>query len=88
MDAGEPIAARRLDVVTSTPGWDAEVYGADEVPDSIEGWGEPIGAENDLEEEEAIDLDTGDEAYSQYLLWITSLPEGGRAEIAELTLRR
>ena len=88
VDAGEPIAARRLDVVTSTPGWDAEVYGADEVPDSIEGWGEPIGAENDLEEEEAIDLDTGDEAYSQYLLWITSLPEGGRAEIAELTLRR
>jgi serine/threonine-protein kinase len=88
IDAGEPVAAQRLDIVTSTPGWDAEVYAANDVPDSIEGWGEPIGAENDLGEEEAIGLDTGGKEYTHYLLWITSLPEGGRAEIAELTLRQ
>jgi len=75
-------------LVRATPGWDAEVYAANDVPDSIEGWGEPIGAENDLGEEEAIGLDTGGEEFTQYLLWITSLPEGGRAEIAELTLRQ
>jgi hypothetical protein len=88
IDAGEPVAARRLDVVTSTPGWDAEVYAADSIPASIGEWGEPVGTENDVEEDQAIDLDTGGEEHRHYLLWITALPEGGQAAISELTLRR
>ena len=44
LDAGEPVAAERLDLtVASETGWNVEVYAADGIPDSIEGWGEPIG---------------------------------------------
>jgi hypothetical protein len=36
MDAGKPILARRVDLVTATPGFEAEVYGSDTVPGGIE----------------------------------------------------
>ena len=89
LDAGQPVAAQRLDLtVASEPGWNAEVYGAGSVPDTIDGWGEPIGGVDGVSEEQAIELDTGGEGYRYYLVWITSLPDGGQAAIAELTLRQ
>jgi eukaryotic-like serine/threonine-protein kinase len=87
IDAGAPVAAERLDLEVATPDWAAEVYAANEIPDSIEGWGEPPGSIDDTDGSTAIDLDTGGEEYRYYLLWITRLPEGGKAEITELTLR-
>jgi hypothetical protein len=88
IDAGEPVAARRLDLVATIPGWDAEVYGANELPTDLAGWGEPTGAASAVGEEQAIDLGTAGGANRYYLLWITRLPPEQRAEIAELTLRR
>jgi serine/threonine-protein kinase len=89
VDAGDPVAARRLDLtVASAAGWNVEVYGANSVPDSLDGWGEPIGSVDGLSEEQAIELDTGGEEHRYYLVWITSLPDDGQAAIAELTLRQ
>jgi eukaryotic-like serine/threonine-protein kinase len=89
LDAGQPVAAQRLDLtVASETGWNLEVYGSGSVPDSIDGWGEPIGSVDGVGEEQAVQLDTGGEEHRYYLVWITSLPDGGQAAIAELTLRR
>ena len=38
VDTGSRVAARQLDIVTSTPGFQAAVYASDSVPGSIEGW--------------------------------------------------
>ena len=90
IDAGEPVAARRLDVVAAIPEWDAEVYAANELPTELAGWGEPVGEVSAVGEQEPIDLSTGGTEYQYYLLWITRLPDeqGGKAAISELTLRQ
>ncbi len=85
VDAGAPVAARQVDVTTSTPGFTAAVYGANDVPDDIEGWTKlssdlTIGAEQD------IPLDTGGQSFRYYLLWITDLPEDGKATVKELSV--
>jgi hypothetical protein len=88
VDAGSPIAARRLDLVTPTPGWDAELYAArGDVPDSIGGWTR-VGSRNSVDETEQIDLDTAGNDFQYYLVWIVRLPPENRAIISELTLRR
>ncbi len=85
VDAGASVAARQVDVTTSTPGFTAAVYGANDVPDDIDGWTKlssdlTIGAEQD------IPLDTGGQSFRYYLLWITELPEDGKAAIKELSV--
>jgi hypothetical protein len=87
IDAGEPVVARRLDLEVATPDWAAEVYAANGIPESVEGWEGPFGETDDTDESTSIDLDTGGLEFQYYLLWITRLPEGGRAAVAELTLR-
>ena len=87
LDTG-PVAARRLAVVTPTPGWDAEVYASNSVPDSIDGWGRRVGGVTDVDEEEKIDVATAGRQFTHYLLWITNLPPSGKAAVQELTLLR
>jgi serine/threonine-protein kinase len=88
IDAGAPIAARRLDLEVSIPDWGAEIYGANTIPDSIEGWEGPLGGTDDTDQETQVDIDTGGVEYRYYLLWITRLPaEEQEAGISELTLR-
>jgi serine/threonine-protein kinase len=86
IDAGSAVAARRLDLVSSVPGWRAQVYAADETPATIEGW-TPVGRPVDVGETERLPLDTGGREYRHYLLWITALPPGGKAAVSELSLR-
>ncbi len=87
VDAGQAIKARRLDVVTPSPGFTAAVYAADEpAPDAIEDWTQVAGPVRFAEEQE-VALDTGGREFRLYLLWITELPESNKAEVAELTLR-
>jgi len=83
-----PVAARRLDIRTGTPGWDVEVYAASSVPPELEGWGPSVGGATNVEGQERIDLDTAGVRFTHYLLWITNLPPGGQAQVDELTLRR
>jgi eukaryotic-like serine/threonine-protein kinase len=88
LDAGDPIPGRRLDLVTSTPGFEAAVYGAPNgVPGTIEGWTK-LSSTKKVGENERFDLDTAQRRYRYYLVWIKTLPEGGKARIQELSLKR
>ena len=87
VDAGKPVAARRLDLVTPTPGFTASAYGANEVPEDIGGWSK-VSGDSQVTQDARIRLGTGGKRFRHYLVWITSLPEANRAEIAELTLRK
>jgi tRNA A-37 threonylcarbamoyl transferase component Bud32 len=85
LDAGSPVAAKRVDVLTSSPGFTAAVYAADEVPDDIDGWTK-VSTDTTVGKEQEIPLDTGGRRFRYYLLWITTLPPSGKATIKELTL--
>jgi serine/threonine-protein kinase len=88
IDADPGVAATRMEISTETAGWHAELYAAPpgDVPDSLEDWTR-IGGGEVQAQDERFRLDTDDERYRYYLVWITSLPEGDeRVRIAEVTL--
>jgi eukaryotic-like serine/threonine-protein kinase len=87
VDTGSRVAARQMDIVTSTPGFRAAVYASDSVPASIKGW-EKVSQTLRVEEDQVIELDTGQQRFRNYLLWISELPEGGKAVIKELSLEK
>ena len=87
----EAVAARGLDLETTTPGFDITIYGADAsvVPDSIDsGWTE-IASEDAVERKGRIDLDSAGSKFSQYVIWITALAgDENKVEISEAQLLR
>jgi hypothetical protein len=87
VDAGSPVPAKRIDLSTSTPGFTAAIYAANELPDDIDGWTK-VGSDTRVSQEQQLPLDTGGARFRYYLLWITELPEQGKATVKELTLRR
>ena len=87
VDAGSPVAARRMDLVTATPGFQATVYAANTVPDDLGEWSR-VSRRAEVGEDQHIRLSTRGRRYRYYLLWIAALPEGNRVEIQELSLRR
>jgi serine/threonine-protein kinase len=88
LDAGKPIEARRLVLSTSTPGFEAAVYGApNAVPDSVGKW-TPLSSRQTVSQDAQFTLDTARQRFRYYLLWITSLPADGKARIQELSLKR
>jgi eukaryotic-like serine/threonine-protein kinase len=87
VDAGSPIAARRLDLVTATPGFTADVYAANDVPETLTGWTRVAGPQK-ISETQKISLRTNGRGFRNYLLWVTALPSGNRVEIQELSLFR
>jgi hypothetical protein len=94
VDAGVPVAARRLDIRSPTPGFDVQVYGsnqapfADPGPETFPRWGEPL-AQKKVDAKRSISLDTGGRTLRYYLVWIVNLPPGvGKAEIATVRLLR
>ena len=87
VDAGSAIAARRLDLVTATPGFTAEVYAAEDVPKTLAGWTQVAGPRK-VSETQRIPLRTGRRTFRNYLVWVTVLPSGNKAEIQELSLFR
>jgi len=87
VDASAPVAARRLILVTSTPGFQGEVYGSNTVPGDIKGWTK-VSARTKVKEKQRIGLATRGRKYRYYLLWIVSLPEGNRADVRELALKK
>jgi serine/threonine-protein kinase len=94
VDAGSPVAGKRLDLVTTRPGWTAAVYAAPgpEAPDDIDGWTK-VSRDTTVDQDERIPLRAGRARYRLYLVWVTALPQGGdgegeKASISELTLRR
>jgi serine/threonine-protein kinase len=85
VDAGTPVAARQVEVTTSTPGFTAAIYAANDVPDDIAGWTK-ITSDLTVGAEQQIPLDTGGQSFRYYLLWITALPEDGKAAVKELSV--
>jgi len=89
---GGGVAAKRLELRTPTPGFEATVYvstrpgtPASEPPKN---W-TPVSATRAVAAVEKFDLDTAGNRYGRYLVWITKLPEGEqKAEISEILLYR
>jgi hypothetical protein len=90
VDAGSPQMGRRLDVTAAqNNGYVAQVYGASSgsIPANIEqGWTSLSQSVTVGPSITHIPLDTKNRTYRYYLLWITKLPPGGKAEIDELAL--
>jgi eukaryotic-like serine/threonine-protein kinase len=87
LDTENRVAARQLDLVTSTPAFTAAVYASDSVPNRIERWTK-VSPTVRVKENQAIPLDTARQEFRNYLLWIRELPEGGKAVVKELSLKR
>ncbi|HEX8645421.1 MAG TPA: protein kinase [Thermoleophilaceae bacterium] len=94
LDAGTPVAARRLDVRTPTPGFEVQVYGsnqapfADPGPEAFTRWGQPL-AQKQVDAKRSIAIDTRGRTLRYYLVWIVKLPPTGeKAEIGTLRLLR
>ncbi len=91
-----PAAAKTIEIRSTAPGMNVEVYGAAEVPtgddaaDPLAGWTK-LGEQGDVKTTQSIALDQGipGAEFSYYLVWITSLadyPDGFRAEITDVRL--
>jgi eukaryotic-like serine/threonine-protein kinase len=90
LDAGRPIVARAMRIVTHKEGWDVRLYvSRDRVPAELGGWTLVGGGELDATRK-TFGLDTARQPARYYLVWITSLTEGATggssAAIAELRL--
>jgi serine/threonine-protein kinase len=87
VDAGSLIAARGLTLSTATPGFRAAVYASETVPPDLRGWTR-VSPDAKVSQDFTFRLRTRDRKYRYYLLWITELPEEGKAAIQELSLLR
>ena len=89
VEAAEPVTGESISVSSSQGGWSADIYAAAEgPPDTLEGWGEPVGSFADAEADQLITLDVAEPA-AYYLIWFTSLAsydDGFRVEIESVAL--
>jgi eukaryotic-like serine/threonine-protein kinase len=85
VDAGRPITARALSLVTSTPDFRARVFASETVPANIRGW-VGVSPVQRVGEEHIFRLRARGRKFRYYLLWLTELPEQNKAEIQELSL--
>lgn len=70
-----PVKARRVEVLTATSGFTAQVYAANTNPTDIAGWGQPLAKLRGSGSKMRATL-PGTRAYARYLVWITKLPPG------------
>src|SRR3954449_12003134 len=87
VQTGKPLAARRLDLTSSTPGFDVRIYASNTVPANIQEWS-IVSKRTHVGEKTHIRVRTDGRPYRNYLVWITSLPAGNKARIVELRLWR
>ncbi len=75
VDAGEPVTAGALEVLTPTPGWTLEVYGSnDPVPGQVAEW-TSLALVPEMSSRQRVELITAEEQYQYYLLWATTPSE-------------
>jgi serine/threonine-protein kinase len=87
VDAGRPIEARGLTLSTATPRFKAAVYASETVPANLRGWTR-LGPVETVMQDHTFRIQTRGRLYRYYLLWISDLPEGGKAQVQELALLR
>jgi hypothetical protein len=89
LDAGRPVVARAMRVLTPVEGWTLDLYVANSVPKSVADWTRVGGGEMDAVRK-TFNLDTGSQRFRYFLLWTTELPEnpsgGFKAAVSELRL--
>jgi eukaryotic-like serine/threonine-protein kinase len=88
--AAPAVAARQIQILTPTKGWDGAVYVAKggSPPTSITGWTQ-LGVIKSAKASMRMDLDTAGNRFRYYLVWITKLPpEKDKVEISEIRLWR
>jgi serine/threonine-protein kinase len=97
LDAAPSLAAKALEIQTTTPGFPVQLYVAnaieelpygDATPLSGRGWHGPVSSSSFVKNGERLMLALGGHAWRYYLIWLTALPPGDSATIAELTLFR
>jgi serine/threonine-protein kinase len=72
VDAGEPVNATAMEVLTPTPGWTLEVYGSnDPIPEQVDDW-TSLALVPEVSERQRVELITAGERYQYYLLWATN----------------
>lgn len=87
------VRAAKLVLTTGTPGFDVKIYATAKTPDAHSfvksGW-QPVGAKDDVGAGKSgtstIALNAGLTKYRYFLVWITTLPSVGYAEINEVKL--
>jgi eukaryotic-like serine/threonine-protein kinase len=85
--AESPVAARRLEVLSSTPGWSGQIYAARNVPaTTLAGWGEPIARVRGTNRATVALSTPAGERFRSYLIWIEKLPPGGQVKLSEVRL--
>jgi len=89
VDTGKQVEASSLEIISPTPGWSLEVYGANEpVPTEVDGWTR-LAAVDDVSERQQVDLVTAGETYQYYLLWVTvpaEIDDGFGVAISDIRL--
>jgi len=85
VDLGSATAARRIDVVTTTPGMTIEVYGttSSTTPVSIQdpGWTH-ITTQLDVAKSDHVTVGDGTKSWRKLLLWVTEGPTAGGPQVA------
>jgi serine/threonine-protein kinase len=84
--ARQPVAASRLDLWTRTPGFDVSIYASAKSGTTLAEWGRPVATAKVEHQRVRIPLDTARNQSRYYLIWITKLPSGNKANIAEVNL--
>ncbi|MEO7837368.1 MAG: protein kinase [Acidimicrobiales bacterium] len=84
LDLAEQATLDRLEVRSSSGGWAASVYIADEPGGRLADWGSPVSTQNGLNGGASFEL--GGKRAGAVLLWITDPGTAQRIEVAEVAL--
>jgi hypothetical protein len=89
LDAGRPVVAKALRIVTPKKGWGFDLNVANRVPDTVAEWTKVGGGTIDASAK-TFSLDTGGQRFRYFLVWITRLADDGSgrfsASVSELKL--
>jgi tRNA A-37 threonylcarbamoyl transferase component Bud32 len=85
--AESPVAARRIEVLSDTPGWTGEVYAAPTPGTTLADWGRPIARlRGEAKVTQTLRTPPG-QRFRSYLIWITKLPPNStNVRLAEVRL--
>jgi serine/threonine-protein kinase len=87
--ADSPVAARKLEVYSPTPGWAAKVYAAPTSPAAtLAGWGRPVATLRGAARESVALRTPASQRFRSYLIWIDKLPPAGFVRLSEVRLLR
>jgi len=79
IDAAPQTTGRFIKILTSTPGWNGQIYVSDTSPSATAWPGNwtKVASATDIQNNQNIPLSTGGAAHRYWLVWITKLPSGG-----------